>query len=152
MTIFEIKRVYDPPAASDGQRVLVDRIWPPGLRKSDLDNAVWIENISPSSELRKWFGHRPERREEFHRRYLAKLDPNRAVEELCSLSKKEAPSDFAIFRSRYETQPGAGTHRISSKDGLARQSKVIVVRFVQSSRGFKPPFPLASLDACGCPI
>ncbi len=69
-----IKRVYDLPCAEDGQRVLVDRIWPRGLRKEKLADALWLKEIAPSAALRKWFGHRPERWEEFRRRYWAELD------------------------------------------------------------------------------
>jgi len=69
-----IKRVYDPPNADDGRRVLVDRVWPRGLRKEKLADALWLKEIAPSTALRKWFGHRPERWEEFRRRYGAELD------------------------------------------------------------------------------
>ncbi|MDE2466307.1 MAG: DUF488 domain-containing protein [Alphaproteobacteria bacterium] len=69
-----VKRVYEPIAKTDGQRVLVDRIWPRGLRKEDLADAAWLKEIAPSSELRRWFAHKPERWAEFRKRYWRELD------------------------------------------------------------------------------
>jgi uncharacterized protein YeaO (DUF488 family) len=63
-----IKRAYDPPEQSDGTRVLVDRIWPRGLSKERLQLAVWLRDLAPSSGLRRWFGHDPQKWEEFRRR------------------------------------------------------------------------------------
>lgn len=71
-----LKRAYDPVADDDGARVLVDRLWPRGVRKDDLKLTLWLKEIAPSAELRKWFGHDPARFEEFSRRYRAELDAN----------------------------------------------------------------------------
>jgi uncharacterized protein YeaO (DUF488 family) len=71
-----VKRVYEPPAKADGQRVLVDRIWPRGVRKKDAELTLWLKEIAPSDALRKWFGHDPERWAEFQERYRAELDAN----------------------------------------------------------------------------
>jgi uncharacterized protein YeaO (DUF488 family) len=68
-----LKRAYEPPATEDGMRVLVDRLWPRGLRKSEAAIDLWLREIAPSSELRRWFGHDPSRWEEFERRYRAEL-------------------------------------------------------------------------------
>jgi uncharacterized protein YeaO (DUF488 family) len=68
-----IKRAYDPPEPSDGIRVLVDRIWPRGLSKERLQLAVWLRDLAPSSGLRRWFGHDPQKWEEFRRRYFREL-------------------------------------------------------------------------------
>ncbi|MDJ0946891.1 MAG: DUF488 domain-containing protein [Kiloniellales bacterium] len=68
-----IKRVYAPPAPEDGYRVLVDRLWPRGLAKEAAAVALWLKEIAPSTELRKWFGHDPERWPAFTRRYRAEL-------------------------------------------------------------------------------
>lgn len=74
------RRVYEPPAASDGTRVLVDRIWPRGLRKSDVHIDEWCKEVAPSTALRTWYGHDPELFKEFARRYHAELkDPERAA-------------------------------------------------------------------------
>jgi uncharacterized protein YeaO (DUF488 family) len=74
-----IKRIYEPPASDDGQRVLVDRIWPRGVSKENAALTLWLKEIAPSDELRKWFGHEPERWAEFQRRYRAELDGNGEV-------------------------------------------------------------------------
>jgi len=71
-----IKRVYDAPAEDDGERILVDRIWPRGLSKEQAALSSWLKEIAPSTELRKWFGHDPERFAEFSRRYRAEIDAN----------------------------------------------------------------------------
>jgi uncharacterized protein YeaO (DUF488 family) len=68
-----LKRAYDPPEAADGTRILVDRLWPRGIKKSEAAIDRWIRDIAPSTELRRWFGHRPERWSEFQRRYRAEL-------------------------------------------------------------------------------
>lgn len=71
-----IKRVYEEPDAHDGLRVLVDRLWPRGLSKSQAKVDLWLREIAPSTELRKWFGHDPAKWTEFQRRYCAELHRN----------------------------------------------------------------------------
>jgi uncharacterized protein YeaO (DUF488 family) len=68
-----VRRVYDPPAADDGRRFLVDRIWPRGVSKAEATIDLWVKDIAPSTELRRWFGHDPARWEEFTRRYRQEL-------------------------------------------------------------------------------
>ena len=75
----KLKRVYDPPAASDGHRVLVDRLWPRGLKKAGAHIDEWLRDIAPSNKLRKWFGHDVDRWSEFKKRYAAELKANREV-------------------------------------------------------------------------
>jgi len=78
-----VKRVYDPPAAGDGLRVLVDRLWPRGVRKEDARIGYWAKDLAPSTELRKWYGHDPGKWPEFRKRYRKELDENpEAVAEL----------------------------------------------------------------------
>jgi uncharacterized protein YeaO (DUF488 family) len=67
------KRIYDPPDAADGARVLVDRLWPRGMRKEAAVLTLWLRDIAPSPALRQWFGHDPARWPEFMRRYRAQL-------------------------------------------------------------------------------
>ena len=74
--MIRIKRTYEAPARGDGRRILVERLWPRGIKKEDLDAYAWMKEVAPSTELRKWFGHRAERWEEFRRRYRAELDAN----------------------------------------------------------------------------
>lgn len=83
------KRVYDPPARSDGYRVLIDRLWPRGISKERARLDEWARELAPSTELRRWFGHDPTRFEEFRRRYEAELaaQPEK-VDELRSRARK----------------------------------------------------------------
>lgn len=68
-----LKRVYDPTSEADGVRFFIDRLWPRGISKEDLGSTIWLKEIAPSSGLRKWFNHDPERWPEFRNRYLAEL-------------------------------------------------------------------------------
>jgi len=88
VTDIRIKRVYDPPDKDDGVRVLVDRLWPRGLRKEKAAVTFWLKEIAPSTELREWFGHDPPRWAEFGHRYRVELARNDgAVSQLANLSK-----------------------------------------------------------------
>ncbi|NUO71424.1 MAG: DUF488 domain-containing protein [Frateuria sp.] len=69
-----VKRVYEPPSPKDGCRVLVDRLWPRGLKKEDAALDLWVKEVGPSRELRQWFGHEPTRWEGFRHRYAGELD------------------------------------------------------------------------------
>lgn len=74
-----IKRVYEAPAAEDGKRILIDRLWPRGLTKEKARIDLWLKDIAPSAELRTWFGHDPEKWDEFQKRYRSELDSNAEV-------------------------------------------------------------------------
>jgi uncharacterized protein YeaO (DUF488 family) len=75
-----VRRIYDEPTRGDGTRVLVDRVWPRGLSKEEARIDKWCKEVAPSTELRRWYGHDPERFAEFSRRYRAELDdPERAA-------------------------------------------------------------------------
>ena len=87
-----LKRVYDEAVEGDGKRVLVDRLWPRGLSKERAQVDLWLKELAPSSELRKWFGHEPEKFAEFRRRYEAELEAEGAqakLEELRDMAKRE---------------------------------------------------------------
>lgn len=71
-----IKRAYEPAEPRDGARFLVERLWPRGVKKQDLRVEAWLKDAAPSTELRKWFGHDPEKWDAFKRRYFAELDAN----------------------------------------------------------------------------
>ena len=75
-TLISIKRVYDELAVDDGLRILVDRLWPRGIKKEALKLDAWPKELTPSNELRLWYGHAPEKFEEFRRRYHAELAPH----------------------------------------------------------------------------
>lgn len=86
-----LKRAYDKPAGGDGFRVLVDRLWPRGVRKTDLQLDTWAKALAPSTELRKWFGHDPNRWSEFRKRYRAELTESHAsksMDEILDAAKR----------------------------------------------------------------
>ena len=71
--IISVKRIYSAPEDSDGVRILVDRIWPRGMKKATAKIDAWMKDIAPSTELRKWYGHDPKKWKEFRKRYFAEL-------------------------------------------------------------------------------
>lgn len=78
-----LKRIYEPQARSDGVRILVERLWPRGVSKAKAAVDLWMKDIAPSADLRKWFAHDPEKWAEFKRRYRAELEANKdAIDEL----------------------------------------------------------------------
>jgi uncharacterized protein YeaO (DUF488 family) len=74
MGVITLARVYDHVSAGDRPRFLVERLWPRGVRRADLQLDDWVKDVGPSTELRRWFGHEPEKWDEFRRRYFAELD------------------------------------------------------------------------------
>ena len=85
-----LKRAYDPPSPDDGRRILVDRLWPRGLRKSEAAIDRWLKEIAPTPELRRWFGHEPNRWNEFQRRYRDELTHHpELVNELRAIAREE---------------------------------------------------------------
>lgn len=100
-----LKRAYEDPSGSDGYRVLVDRFWPRGRSKESLHLDEWARELAPDPDLIKWFGHKPERWEEFRRRYSLQLETPEHQERLLALL--EAAGDSAItlvYGARNETQ------------------------------------------------
>jgi len=87
MTNIRIKRAYEEPDRDDGTRILVDRLWPRGLTKEKARVDLWLKDVAPSTELRKWFAHDPGKWEEFQSRYLEELKRN---QEQLSLLRQEA--------------------------------------------------------------
>lgn len=84
----KLKRAYEPPDDTDGTRILIDRLWPRGVAKKDAALDQWMKEVAPSTGLRKWFGHDPERWDEFRRRYGKELEDNGAlVDELRALAR-----------------------------------------------------------------
>ena len=74
-----MKRAYEPKEKTDGFRILVDRLWPRGLKKEDLDIDVWLKEVAPSSALRKWFNHDVEKWETFRSKYIAELNQSASI-------------------------------------------------------------------------
>jgi uncharacterized protein YeaO (DUF488 family) len=87
--LFFLKRIYEPFEETDGYRILVDRLWPRGVSKEDAKLSFWMKEVAPSSELRKWFCHKPERFAEFRGKYLEELQSSQMVEQLLNLVKHD---------------------------------------------------------------
>jgi uncharacterized protein YeaO (DUF488 family) len=97
MPEIRVRRVYDAPSPVDGARVLVDRIWPRGLRKDAAHLTEWAKDVAPSTELRQWYGHDPEKFNEFRRRYLDELSGRVQRAELGKLRALAATSPVTLL-------------------------------------------------------
>ncbi len=101
-----MKRAYEPAYHIDGKRVLVDRLWPRGLRKEDAAINHWYKELAPSTALRQWFGHAPERWKEFRKRYKSELTRQQeALDELRNFAAKG--SITLLFAAQYELRNNA---------------------------------------------
>ena len=114
------KRIYEPVSPEDGQRVLIDRLWPRGVSKADAHVDLWFKDIAPSTELRQWFGHDPARWEEVRRRYRAELQANpdaiARMRQLASEGKvtllyaaRDAAHNHALILLEFLNQPPEAT-------------------------------------------
>ncbi len=101
-----LKRIYEPPSENDGTRILVERLWPRGVSKEKAAVDLWLKEVAPSPELRKWYGHEPSRWEEFRRRYRAEIEVN--VEVLSELKRwlKDGPVTF-VYAAKDESHNSA---------------------------------------------
>lgn len=100
-----IKRIYDPPAKDDGVRILVDRVWPRGKKKEDLHMDAWCKDMAPSTELRKWFNHEPDKWEVFCESYEEELTANRKdVESELQPLLKNHPKTITLLYSAHDTE------------------------------------------------
>ena len=101
-----LKRAYEPPAADDGTRILIDRLWPRGISKERAAIDQWMKDISPSTELRKWFGHDPARWNEFRRRYAQEVHQNSDLLDQLRSSHGKVPSRWCTqLMMRSTTMP-----------------------------------------------
>ena len=100
-----IKRAYDKPEAGDGIRILVERLWPRGLSKKNAKVDMWLKDIAPSTELRKWYSHDPAKWKEFRKRYFQELNKNReAVKELLDIAEgKDATFVYGSKEEKYNS-------------------------------------------------
>ena len=103
-----IKRAYEKPSRSDGYRVLVDRLWPRGVNKENLDLDLWAKELAPSDALRRWFGHDPARWREFAVRYPRELRAGPARQLIDELSRRAAHGNVTlVYGARDEEHNGA---------------------------------------------
>jgi uncharacterized protein YeaO (DUF488 family) len=114
----DLKRAYDPPTKSDGRRILVDRVWPRGIAKDDLQIDAWLKDLAPSTGLRKWFGHDPAKWDEFRKRYALELEQRpEALEEL--VEKARAGHVTLVFSAK-DTQHN---NAVALRENLERRLK-----------------------------
>lgn len=112
----QVKRIYEPPAPGDGLRVLVDRLWPRGVSKAGAKLDLWAKHLAPTTELRKWFNHQPDRFDEFRVRYLEELDAkDDALAELTSRA------DGGPITLLYAARDPACNHAIILQDWLRQR-------------------------------
>lgn len=97
-----LKRVYDSPAPEEGKRILVDRLWPRGMTKEKARVDLWLKDIAPTTELRQWFGHDPEKWSEFKKRYTVELKNNPALGELKKLAHEAEGNITIVYAARDE--------------------------------------------------
>jgi len=98
----KIKRVYEEAGPDDGMRILEDRLWPRGLTKEKAGIDLWVKNMAPSNELRKWYSHDPQKWEEFKKKYFAELDSQR--EEVKSLQQTMKKNPVTLLYSSKEKE------------------------------------------------
>ena len=123
-----LRRVYDDPSPDDGARVLVDRVWPRGLTKAAVHLDQWVKDIAPSTPLRRWYGHRPERFTEFRDRYLVEL--------------RDARPAAALVRLRELTRTRTVTLLTATRD-VERSQAAVLSDFLRDARTARDPAPEA---------
>ena len=119
--VLQVKRIYEPPAPSDGCRILVDRVWPCGVSKERAAIVLWLKEIAPSAGLRKWFGHEPKRWPEFQKRYRQELRDK---------------TDLALQIRQLEKENGVVTLLFSARDEERNQA-VALRDFLTKRKGGK---------------
>lgn len=107
--MIRVKRVYEPPARSDGERILVDRLWPRGVKKEAARIDAWRKELAPTAALRRWFDHDPRKWREFRVRYRAELDAaGRTGEDLAALARRAGRGTVTLlFAARDEARNNA---------------------------------------------
>lgn len=153
--MIRIKRVYEGLDPKDGHRVLVDRLWPRGLSKDAAHVDDWMKELAPSDELRRWFGHEPERFAEFRRRYREELKREPARSQLAELARRAARETVTLLfgakdvehnnavvlseeieQRRRRARPSVSTVRTRARSGSASRSAVS--RAPRSTSGRSP--------------
>jgi uncharacterized protein YeaO (DUF488 family) len=104
--MIKLKRAYEKPARADGERILVERLWPRGLTRQRAKIDLWLKDVAPSAELRRWFGHDPDKWDEFRRRYQKELKDNNDLTKLLK-RKAKAGTISLIYAARDEEHNGA---------------------------------------------
>jgi uncharacterized protein YeaO (DUF488 family) len=116
--MIKIKRIYDPAAEDDGFRILVDRLWPRGLGKEKANVDLWLKEIAPSNELRKWYTHDPKKWNQFRERYFKELADYKELVDLIIQKKKEGTVTL-LYSSKEEKINNA----VALKEYIEKQKK-----------------------------
>jgi uncharacterized protein YeaO (DUF488 family) len=119
-----LKRAYDPAGGRDGYRVLVERLWPRGVRKVDLRLEAWLKDVAPTADLRRWFGHDPARWSEFAARYRRELREPPAAEAVAELVRRASIGAVTlVYGARDETHNSAMVLRGEIERALGGQTR-----------------------------
>ena len=102
--MIQVKRVYDPPERADGARYLVERLWPRGMKKENAALTGWLKEVAPSTELRKWYGHDPERWPEFQKRYREELKDDAHQEALADLRQAARKGPVTLVYAAHDEE------------------------------------------------
>jgi len=116
--MIKIKRIYDAPTPDDGIRILVDRLWPRGVSKEKAKVDLWLREIAPSNELRKWYGHDPKKWAEFRKRYFSNLDTKREL--VNQIVQKTKEGDVTLLYSSKEEKIN---NAVALKEYIEKQKK-----------------------------
>lgn len=119
MNELRYKRIYETPVEADGFRVLVDKLWPRGMKKENAEIDLWAKEIAPSNELRRWFSHTPERYDEFKQRYRQELSENSASQEFKDLCVQKLHDHNVTLL--YGAKNEKYNHAVVLKEWLAEQ-------------------------------
>jgi uncharacterized protein YeaO (DUF488 family) len=118
----QLKRAYESASPRDGYRVLIERLWPRGVRKTDLRLDAWLKDVAPSAELRRWFDHDPARFGEFATRYRRELRRSPAAEALAALVRRASEDTLTlVYGARDEVHNGAVVLREAIERALGRR-------------------------------
>jgi uncharacterized protein YeaO (DUF488 family) len=102
--VLKIKRAYEDKKASDGKRILIDRLWPRGVRKTEAGIDEWLKELAPSTELRRWFGHVPEKWEGFKRRYKKELAAPEKIQLMGNIAHTAKRADITLIYSARDSE------------------------------------------------
>lgn len=116
--MIKVKRLYEPSEPSDGYRILVDRLWPRGIKKNELNADLWLKEVAPSNELRKWFDHDPAKWTAFNKKYKEELNRSGALLELIGLIKQHKNKVTLLYSGKDEQH----THALVLKTMLEKAS------------------------------
>ncbi|MFO0753764.1 MAG: DUF488 domain-containing protein [Thermodesulfovibrionales bacterium] len=115
--MIKVKRVYDAPSPEDGKRILVDRLWPRGLKKENAAIDEWMKDAAPSSALRKWFSHDPEKWQDFKKRYLQEL---KEKTEIMERLRKEAGKE--VITLLFSARDSEHNNAVALKEAVERRA------------------------------